>query len=79
MTDRIPGPDHRASATPNRIVVSPQARKFIYLGVAAVLAALIVFGLITEEQVVEWGRLVVEIVALGGVLLASANTPEPKP
>lgn len=74
-----PGPDHRAPAgrTPNAVISSPEFRKAVYLGVALVLAGLIVFGVLTEDQVVEWARLAVEFVALGAVLLASVNTPKP--
>lgn len=69
-----PGPDHRA-VTPNAVISSPLVRKYIYLAVAAIVAGLIVFGLITEEQVQQWVQLTVALVGLGASVLAAVNTP----
>lgn len=69
-----PGPDHRA-ATPNRVVVSPQLRRWLYIGVAAVLAALVVYGVVTMEQLERWAQLTVAVLTLGTTTLAALNTP----
>lgn len=75
--DQTPGPDHRAD-TPNKWVASPVARKYLYLAVAAVVAALVVFGLVTQEQIAEWAQLTVSLLGLGATLLAAVNTPTVK-
>lgn len=72
--NQTPGPDHRAE-TPNKWVPSPAARKYIYLAVAAVVAGLVVFGLVTEEQIAQWAQLTMAFVTLGATLLAAVNTP----
>lgn len=71
----VPGPDHRATTTPNKWITSPEARQYIYLAVAIILAGLVVFGLITEEQIAEWVRITLEILAVGATLLAARNVP----
>jgi len=71
----VPGPDHRAE-TPNRVISSPTARKAAYLAVPAIVAVLVVLGLITEEQVAQWAAVTISILTIGTNLLAAANTPK---
>lgn len=72
--DRAPGPDHR-SDTPNHWITSPQARKYIYLGVALVVAGLVVFDVLSEDQVEQWVETTIRLIQVGAVLLAAVNTP----
>ena len=69
-----PGPDHRAE-TPNVGITSPTVRRYIYLAVAAIVAALVVTGVITQDQVDQWVQTTVALVAILGNLLAAANVP----
>lgn len=71
----FPGPDHRA-ATPNRIISDPKIRKYLYLLAAAILAGLVVAGIITEEQIAEWARITGWVLGVGIGVLAAVNTPE---
>lgn len=76
--DQTPGPDHRATATPNKWVADPTLRKYLYLALAALVAGLVVFGLITQEQIAEWAQLTVSLLTVGATLLAAANAPVQK-
>ena len=69
-----PGPDHRA-VTPNVGITSPTVRRYIYLGIVAIVATLVVAGVITQDQVNEWVQLTVGFLAVLGNVLAAANTP----
>lgn len=71
-----PGPDHRAAVTPNVWVANPDVRKYLYLGLAAVVAALVVFGLVTEDQIADWADMTVKLLTVGAALLAAANAPK---
>ena len=74
----FPGPDHRADVTPNRVISDPRIRQYIYgavAAIAAVIAGLVVFDIITQEQVEEWATLTVAFVGIGASLLAAANVP----
>lgn len=76
--NQTPGPDHRASVTPNVWVANPAVRKYLYLAVAFVVAGLVVFGLVSEEQIAEWAALTVSLLTVGTHLLAAANAPATK-
>lgn len=79
MSDRVPGPDHAATTTPNRIIHDPKVRKYAYLGVVSIVAALVVLGYVTEEQIAEWAAVTISILAIVSNLLATFNTPKEKP
>lgn len=69
-----PGPDHRSN-TPNVGITSPTVRRYIYLAIAAIAAALVVTGVITQDQVDQWVQVTLGFVAVIGNILAAANTP----
>lgn len=75
--DQTPEPvsGRRRADTPNAWIHSPELRRYVYLAVAAIVAGLIVFGLITQEQVEQWVQTTIAVLGIITALLAARNVP----
>lgn len=67
-------PDH-ASSTPNRWIPTPAIRKSIYGAASALGAVLLIYGIVSQDQLNAWLQLVASVVTLGSGALAFVNTP----
>jgi hypothetical protein len=61
-------------AAPNRWVPSPKARAYIYRCLVAAGPVVLLYGLLTAEEIAVWLGLGATILSPGGAL-AAANTP----
>ena len=72
--------DHRKAGpaevgNPARLIASPAARLWLYGVVGAGLAVLLVYGVITEDELPRWLDLAAAILAPGALTVAAANVP----
>ena len=62
--------------TPDRGIKSDNVRQAVYIGLAALLAILTVFDVITEDVAEQIESIVLQVAALVGFSLAAANKPK---
>jgi hypothetical protein len=62
-------------ATPSRYVPSPKARAYIYRVLVAAGPVVLLYGLLSTEEIAVWLGLGATILSPGGAL-AAANTPK---
>lgn len=67
----LPGPDHRAQPA-GRVIGPAQLRLLLYVA-GAILAGLVLFGVLTVEQLQHWATTTIAVVALLTNLLAALN------
>lgn len=75
LTPEGTGGRHAAAITPNRLIPSPAARRWLYGSAIAVLGVLGVFGLVTADQAAAIGNAIGVLLAIAPIGLALANTP----
>lgn len=63
---------------PGRLIQDDKARETTYHVVTAALAIAGIWGVITAEQVADYGQAVLMLLGIGGTELAAANTPSRK-
>ena len=66
--------DHVA-VTPNRWIPTPEIRKYIYRVLVAVGPVALLYGLVTDAELIVWLGLAETILATPVGLLAAANVP----
>jgi hypothetical protein len=74
----VEGPDHRAEGAGDnlgRIIRDPRARLWLYGILVALVPALVLLGLVTDEQAQAWLNVAAAVLAVGGFGTAAANTP----
>ena len=64
------------AAGPARVIVSPNARRYLYRIALAVIAVLGFYGLLTDESLVLWGTVAAAVLSLP---LADANVNAGEP
>lgn len=76
MSDEINPP--QPAITPNKVIASPQARAAIYSLLVAVGAVLVVYGIITQDEVDAWLAVIERLLLVLGSGLALLNIPRIK-
>jgi len=66
--------EHEAE-TPNRFIPSPKARAYVYRVLVACGPVVLLYGLLSAEEIAVWLGLGATILSPGGAL-AAANTPK---
>jgi uncharacterized membrane protein HdeD (DUF308 family) len=66
--------EHTAE-TPNRVIATPAVRKALYGVAAAVGGVLLIYGIVTQDQLNAWLQLAASVITLGSGALAFVNTP----
>lgn len=69
-------PTHRSTTTPNRIITSPAARRYIYQVFLAAGPVATFYGFASHNELALWGGLLQTVLGLP-VGLALANVPKP--